>query len=91
VTNWTFDEHARRRRGSVEKGERGMDQSAREAVVLEGYLQRRPTNKALVKRWQTRHVTLTRSSLTIRKKKDGNPSSLPPPTQHIIHNINIKM
>lgn len=56
-----------------------MDQSAREAVVLEGYLQRRPTNKALVKRWQTRHVTLTRSSLTIRKKKDGNPSSLPPP------------
>jgi hypothetical protein len=55
-----------------------MDQSAREAVVLEGYLQRRPTNKTLVKRWQTRHVTLTRSSLTIRKKKDGtNPSILP--------------
>jgi hypothetical protein len=46
--------------------------------VLEGYLQRRPTNKTLVKRWQTRHVTLTRSSLTIRKKKDGtNPQSSP--------------
>ncbi len=54
-----------------------MDQSG-EAVVLEGYLQRRPTNKTLVKRWQTRHVTLTRSSLTVRKKKDGtvNPSIL---------------
>jgi hypothetical protein len=56
-----------------------MDQSARETVVLEGYLQRRPANKTLVKRWQTRHVTLTRSSLTIRKKKDGNPSLSRPP------------